>query len=230
MKRVAFILPILISLATGAQITETKQVYYDTLNLLIPKPEKKDIARSVDYKHCADLTSNTYRAVIHGKATLCKDSADFARVLRLNKRGIIDRKFNVILSAKTDYDKIVSVIGILMDNKIGNYGLLSKDGDFGKADPVVIASDHPFTKDVSRDDPALLLISMVRDSLKVSFKGEVGFYSVAGLDIFIATNKKTIDPDKIMLTAPSTARYAAFEPVMAILTKHNYFNVHMIAD
>ena len=209
---------------------KVEKIYYDTLNLLKPKISKEDIALPQDYKHCIDLTKSGYIVVINGVKHQTSNEQELLSLVKKARKDIIKQKLSIISDSQTSYEKIITALDLMTDQKIGKYKLISVDGRLPQTSPIIVQRVKPFKKDVDLADSTVLVILVLDNSFEISFLNKRNVHTqISDLDKFIVANKRTIDPYKIVVTGFADLPYKAVEPVTSLLTKHGYCDYHIIS-
>lgn len=189
---------------------------------------KEDIASPQDYKHCIDLTQSGYIIMINETRYRRSNEQELVAFIKNNRKDINRQKISIISDSITSYEKIVNTLDIITEQKIKNYKLVSVDGKLPQTSPIIVQSTKPFTKDIDVTDSTVLVILILDNSFETSLLNKRTIHrQISELNKFIGNNKKNIDPYKIVVTGAGTLPYKVVEPVISLLTKHEYHNYHI---
>lgn len=224
------VLSIMLSHCQGQQPAETeKKIYYDTLNLLMPKPGKEDLATAKDYRHCIDLTKEGYTVILNGKKYFQPDEHTLTSFIKAKRKDVTKTILSIISDSKTSYEKIVNALDVMTQQKIENFKFLSADGQLPSVPPIIIPTTTPPVKDIDLNDSTVFIISVVADTMKVSLLNKTNtFTRIDDVEKFILNNKGKIDPMKVVVTAPGNAKYAEIAPVLELLSKYGYHDRRLV--
>lgn len=221
---------ILLNSCSGQQANpKEEKTYYDTLKLPEPKNGKESIVSSQDYKHCIDLTRSDYIVVINGTKYVKANEEELVAFIENKRTDIIKQKISIITDSVTSYEKIVNILDIINVQKINNYKLVSVDENLPRTSSVAVQGTKPFTKDIELTDSTVLIILILDNTFETFLLNKKAVHKqISALDKFIVDNKKNIDPYKIVVIGADSLPYKVVKPVISLLTKHEYYNYHII--
>lgn len=157
-------------------VEKEKKSYYDTINLPMPKLTKEDLATEKDFQHCIDLTKDGYNVVLSGKKYFQSNEQKLTSFINTKKPAITKTILSIISDSKTPYEKILTVIEMMAEYKIDNYKIVSTDGQFSPVTPVIVPTTKPAIRDIDLKDSTVFIISVLADTMKVSFLNKANIY------------------------------------------------------
>lgn len=200
------------------------------LPLIVPKLTKEDIASSQDYKHCIDLTHFNYILVISGKKYTAANKQELIQLIGKHKKDITKQSISIIYDSTTTPQKMLEVLDIMTEQDIKRFKLVPADvksaqqmQDFRKL--------NTSSKEIDLSDSTMLFITIKDTCINISlYNNTADCQSVAATESFIIDNKKYIDPSKIVIVGKKDLAYKDVKPIIALLTKHEYFNFKMLTQ
>ncbi|MCC6289516.1 MAG: hypothetical protein IT249_16675 [Chitinophagaceae bacterium] len=195
------------------------------LQLIESKP---DIASARDYNYCIDLTHSNYILIINGKKYVAVNEKALAKLIKNKKRTITNHPLSIIYDSVTTPGKMVTTLDILTAENIKRYKFASTDGK-SAIRAQRIKKENTFSKDINLSDSTILIITIKDTCLDISLlKNSLSCKKLDDVEAFISDNKKHIDPYKVVVIGSKDLVYKDVQPVISLLTKHEYFNFKLL--
>ncbi len=225
------ILPFFILTVTGCsgQQTTEQQNKIDTTKLFNPNPESDETGASDMniFKRNIVLIQPDYYIILNGQEHKLETVDKVKEFIKSNEKQIQKEKFYIITDSSTAFKKTVSIINILVENRITNYKVINVQKYLTPPEPITIQSPTSVINTYNENDSTYFSIIILNNGINVRLFGqETKLKNTGELDEFIGTHKSDIK--KVIIIASRELSDNKFKPVLEVLKKHEYYKYNLV--
>ena len=231
-NRTSIIVPfvVLFVLLVTANISSAQTgIYYDTLILVEPRYTKQDSLFEANTKDYIDITTAKTRVFLNGTSYYPKNNNELDNLLNNKRKKKKKYGIRIFANTGTEPKRLTDILLLLKKMNVQLYSIERPGNAEKKHSPIAVRQPVESQTTIVQNDSATLAIHVLADSLKVSFLNiRYNFKEPAQLDRFILQHTRSINPDKVIVSAPANLNFSKLSPVLELIKKHAYYRFKLV--